>query len=441
MTQYILWGICIIEAIGLIFLFIKGKEYREGAEKAKVETAGFAKEVEILTQNKKEQETETTALRTEVTNLRADAVRLETEKKNLETAQDQLKKDKEELLTTYKSQFETLATDILNKQTQLFKQGNKEEMEHVIKPLNERLAEFKQKVETFASENHSDKTAINDKIKHIEEVAQKFVSSLKVPSGSRAWGENTLRELLESMNFQKGVTYFEQVTNDDKRPDFLVRLPDNRLVVIDAKTIYSDYEKYTQEPDVTEQAKHLKAHVTKIRNTIASLGKKKYEKAIADFCKDLQLPADEDPIDLVLMFVNPEGALSSALQADSSIYELAQENNVVLVSSSTLVGALEIIHTLWVNNRAQEDYEEMTRLAESLVGGFGQFLAANVNVTNALNNAQEAHQKSLNIIGNAETKGLLKNAQDLANLAPSKISMVHIKTIKKAGYHYTGEEQ
>jgi DNA recombination protein RmuC len=241
------------------------------------------------------------------------------------------------------------------------------------------------------------------------------------------------------MNFQKGVTYFEQVTNDDKRPDFLVRLPDNRLVVIDAKTIYSDYEKYTQEPDVTEQAKHLKAHVTKIRNTITSLGKKQYEKAIADFCSSLKLPADEDPIDLVLMFVNPEGALSAALQADSSIYELAQEKKVVLVTSATLVGALAIIHTLWVNDRAQGDYEAMTQLAESLVSGFGQFLVSSISVTDALAKAQDAHQKSLDIIG-TEQKGLLKEAQALANLAPSKIASTNIKTIKKHGYNYTGEE-
>ncbi len=362
------------------------------------------------------------------------------QQENLEQMRQQLEQEKAQLLTTYKSQFETLATEILNKQTQLFKQGNKEEMAHIVTPLSEKLKEFQAKVENFSQTHHADQTSFNEKIRKIEDVATQFISSLRPPSGARAWGENTLRELLESMHFQKGVTYFEQVTHDDKRPDFLVRLPDNRLVVIDAKTIYADYDTYMHTANVTEQAKHLKAHVAKIRTTISSLHKKQYEKAVAEFCRSLQLPEDECPIDLVLMFVNPEGALTAALQADSSILELAQEKKVVLVSVSTLVGALTLIHTLWVNNKAQEDYEQMTHLAEELVGGFGQFLVASATAADALEKAQEAHQKTVALI-NDEKDGLLKNAQQLADLSPSKIAATNIDFLAKHGYTYTGEEK
>lgn len=443
MTETILWGSCIAEGVLLIFLFLKWKEAKEHAAElgnVQQEAAFLKAQVDMLTENKQRQETETASLRSQVGNLQQDAVRLETEKKNLEAAQTQLQKEKKELLDTYRSEFKTVATDILNEQTKLFKQGNKEEMEHVVKPLNERLAEFKQKVETFASENHSDKNVLNDKIQQIENVALKFISTLKISAGSGLWGEHTVRELLELMLFKKGVTYFEQETHNDKRPDFLVRLPNNHLVVIDAKTIYSEYESYCNADDVTKQKKHLQAHAKKIRTTITSLFERKYKDEIADFCKQMDIPEDENPISLVLMLVNPEGALTAALTEDPSLLQWAHEKNVVLVSAATLAGALSIIQALWTNDKKSEDYEKMNLLAQDLVGDIGLLLKAQVNMTNALNKAVEENKYSIKMLGN-DKEGLLKTAQELANYAPNKMSNQNIDLVKKSGYTFTGEQK
>lgn len=406
----------------------------------------LTKQIGTLQNEKATQQTEIKQLQDALANVKVERATFETEKKTLAEEKSKFSEEKERLLETYKSQFETLATDILNKQTQLFKQGNKEELGHVLNPmktqLEEQLRDFKAKIDNYAKDQREDKTNLNNKIQLIEKITRDFVSGITNQVQARGlWGEESLRQLLESSGLQKDVTYFEQTAQDDKRPDFVVRLPNNRLIVIDSKTIFAHYDAYMQANDEETKKAELKAHVSAVRSTVSTLGTKAYQKSIEKICKKLNIEETGDPVEMVLMYVHPEGALSCALAEDSSLLDYAKEHNVVLVSQSTLMGALQIVDTLWLNFRDDEKNKEIRAAAEKFIASFGKFLASWIEVGDKLQDSLDAHRKTIKLIGKENEDGLVKTAQEIANLQPCKINEKTAKTIIKAGYDFTGERK
>ena len=404
------------------------------------------KQLETLQIEKNHQQNELKQIQETLANIKVERATFETEKKTLLEEKSKFNEEKEHLLETYKSQFETLATDILNKQTQLFKQGNKEELGHVLTPmrqqLEEQLRDFKAKIDGYAKDQREDKTNLNSKIQLIEKITRDFVSSITNQVQARGlWGEESLRQLLESSGLQKDITYFEQTAQDDKRPDFIVRLPNNKLIVIDSKTIFSHYDAYVQATNEETKKKELKEHVSAVFNTIHTLGTKAYQKSIEKICKKLNIEETGDPVEMVLMYVHPEGALSCALAADSSLLDYAKEHNVVLVSQSTLMGALQIVDALWLNFRDDEKNEEIRSAAQKFITSFGNFLASWIRVGKKIEEALAAHKETIEVVGADANSGLVKNAQDIVNIQPHKINEKTAKIINKAGYDFTGERQ
>ncbi len=403
-------------------------------------------QIATLQQEKTAQNNDIKNLQETLASVKVERAELATEKKNLSEEKLKFNAEKEHLLETYKSQFETMATDIFQKQSQLFKQGNKEELGNVLTPLKEQLAEklrdFKEKIDAYAKDQREDKTNLNNKIQLIEKITTRFVSSITNQVQARGlWGETSVRQLLESSGLQKDVTYFEQISQDDKRTDFIVRLPNNKLIVIDAKTLFSHYDSFMQATDEETKKTQLKAHLNAMRETIKNLGTKAYQKQIDKICKKLNIEESGDPVEMVLMYVQPEGALSCALAADSSLLELAKQKKVVLVSQSTLMGALQLVDALWLNFRDDEKNQEIRAAAEKFIASFGAFFAAWVKVGERLKEAQTAHRETIDMVGKDATEGLLKEAQELANLQPYKINEKTAKVILKAGYDFTGERK
>jgi len=394
-------------------------------------------------------ETDNNNLRREVSNLTVQKAEFAKAQEHLKAEQAKLMDEKNNLLNTYTSEFKTIATKILNEQTDLFKTTNKTELEHIIKPLNEKLSEFQKRVEEHREIQTKDKADLANHIAsvikantNIEDITRDFVNALRGESGVRgAWGEDTLRTLLNESGFLKDDTYYEQTVDDEgKRPDFIVRLPEKKLVIIDAKTVFNNYEKYVNETDLVKKKEHLTAHVKDIKAQISKLGTIRYQKRFKDFCNKLKIAEDNDPISYVLMWVNPEAAIVCAVKEDNDIIRHSNDNKVALVSGSSLTSTLKIIETLWINYTAQEKGEEIKELAEDLVSGFGRFLARFVEVRKHLNEATAAHDKATEIVQD-EKGGLLPNAKELANVYPSKVSAADKKVITKMKYSFDGSKQ
>lgn len=382
--------------------------------------------------------------------LNARKAELDERQANLEKENARLADEKNSLLQTYKAEFEALAGKILASQTSIFKETNKSEINHIITPLNLALADFRKKIEEHrqaqtadsANLSHQLNTVIEAKT-NLENITKDFVNALRGESSVRgAWGEDTLRRLLEDSGLRRDVNYFEQYNEDEgKRPDFIVLLPNNKMIVIDAKTVFNNYAGYIDEVDPVRKKEYLAAHISDVKKTVKALGTAKYKTSAQKICKKLGIAETTEPVEYVLMWVNPEAAITCAVSEDGGILKEAHENKVILVSGSSLINALKMIDSLWTNYIAQEKGEEIKELAEELVYRFGNFLACFLEVKNHLNKALSAHEDAVRIVGENEKSGMLLKAQELANIYESKISKADSKTIKRMGYSYDGKKK
>ena len=376
------------------------------------------------------------ALLREITQLSNQVQTLHVQKESLEQEKLQLKQDQEKLIQSCQVQFENVATKIFNAQ----KEMNRAEITHLLRPFNEQLTEFalRQTKDKADLANQIDKVVqANGKI---QEITDQFVNALlNKPHFRGEWGEEALRTLLTSMGLRENQHFFQQIVGEeDKRPDFIVLLPNKQAVIIDAKTIWDKYYEYMKAENPSEKNTLLKEHVANIKSTISSLATKKYRKTLAKFYASVHTDMPEEPVGLVLMFVNPEAALSCAIEQDPSIIQEAREKKIALVSTTTLISTLQIIESLWVNYTVQESNEEIKNLAEKLVLDLGRFFSQYVQLAKHLQTATDLYNQSVAMVGENNKTGLLLTAQQLADLCPTAdLSKADKKALQGTGFDGT----
>ena len=361
---------------------------------------------------------------------------LEAEKAAVEKERAQLKEDQANLVKACEVQFENVANKIFNQQ----KEVSRAEITNIITPLNKQL-------ETFAVRQGEDKAHLASQIARvseangkIKEITDNFVRALlHKPQFRGEWGEDALRQLLTDMGLREGQQFFQQVVDEeDKRPDFIVLLPNKQAVIIDAKTIWDKYYEYMQCKEVAQSADLLKAHIANIKETISKLATKKYRSGLKKFYATLNADMPDEPVNLVLMFVNPESALSTAIAADATIVQEARQKNIALVSVTTLISTLQIIESLWTNYTVQQSNEEIKNLAEKVVLELGRFVSDYKQLGKHLQNASSAYESTIATVGETNKAGLLLLAQQLADLCPTAdLAKADKKVLKDPGFDGT----
>ena len=372
----------------------------------------------------------------EVQSLTGQVAGLQAEKANLEAERTRLKEEQANLIKSCEVQFENVANKIFNQQKEI----SHKEITNIITPLNKQL-------EAFAVRQGEDKAHLASQIARVaeangkvQEIADNFVNALlHKPQFRGEWGEDALRQLLTDMGLREGQQFFQQVVDeDDKRPDFIVLLPNKQAVIIDAKTVWDKYYAYMQSKDSSIAADLLKDHVSNIKETISKLATKKYRNGLKKFYASLNADMPEEPVSLVLMFVNPEPALSSAIAEDASIIQEARQKNIALVSVTTLISTLQIIESLWTNYTVQQSNEEIKNLAEKVVLEMGRFLSNYKQLGKHLQNASSSYESTISTVGETNKAGLLLLAQQLADLCPTaELSKADKRVLKDTGFDGT----
>lgn len=386
--------------------------------------------------NAKEDKRKQEELWQKITSLEAKNSALETEKAALEQERAQMKAERETLVQSCGTQFENVANRIFNQQKDI----SRAEINNIITPLNKQL-------ENFALRQAEDKANLAAQISlvteangKIEKITYNFINALmNKPQFRGEWGENALRQLLKDMGLEEGKQFFQQVVGEnDKRPDFIVLLPNKQAVIIDAKTVWDKYYEYTQNKDISKSKELLKAHIGNIRKTIEDLSNKKYHNVLKKFYSSLGENMPDEPIKLVLMFVNPEAALSTAIAEDSTIIKSAREKNIALVTATNLISTLQIINSLWINYNVQQSNEEIKTLAEEIVLDLGHFVSRYKQLGKHLQNASSAYSDTVAAVGETNKTGLLLKAQQLADKFPtSELTKADKKVLRDTGFDGT----
>ncbi len=304
-----------------------------------------------------------------------------------------LLKEARERLTV---EFKVLAEQILDAKGKAFSEQSRTQVDGVISPLRQQLGEFRKRVEDVYDKEARDRAALFNEIGHLKNlnarIGEDALNLTKALKGNvktmGGWGEIILERLLEASGLEKGRTYETQVNLKDDhgnrfQPDVIVRLPEGRDVIVDAKVSLKAYASYHSAGTDEHRGAAMKAHLASLRSHLRGLSEKHYE--------DLQ---GIRTIDFVLMFVPIEAAFIAAMENDRSLFQDAFEKNIIMVSPSTFLVTLRTISNIWRVSDQNENAVEIARQAGGLYDKFVGFIDALEEVGCQLDRARDAHQKA-----------------------------------------------
>ena len=206
-----------------------------------------------------------------------------------------------------------------------------------------------------------------------------------------AWGEVVVENLLQSMGFLEGRDYIKQEWDKGKngekgkRADFILKLPENRQVVIDSKVSLTAYTEFVNAEDDANSDLAMKAHCRSIREHSKKLATKNYE----------DMEGYNTP-DFVLMVVPLEGAFIDAMRADQNLYEdLLVDRRVKVVSGSSLMLTLMLIQELWKREKQSSNQKEIVERGGRLHDKVVLFLETFTALGYELGQATDAYEKAL----------------------------------------------
>ncbi len=299
-----------------------------------------------------------------------------------------------------KEEFAQLAAKVFESNSKEFSKLSRENLSSLIKPMESQISEFKKQINTLYNEESKDRAMLKQEIMSLKELNQKIsqdainlTNALKGEKKQQGvWGEMILEKVLESSGLRKGVEYTREVPlkNEDGknyRPDVLVHLPDNRDLIIDAKTSLVAYEKYMNTDDFEQKELYLKEHTQALRNHIRSLSEKNYDKLLGI-----------NTLDFIFMFVPIEGALAVALESDPLLYDDAFKKQILLVGPTTLLIGLRAIENVWKYEKQTQNAKEIAQRAGALYDKFVNFSEDLIKLSkqfDTLQNSFESAKKRL----------------------------------------------
>ncbi|MGF1710839.1 DNA recombination protein RmuC [Vibrio kagoshimensis] len=297
-----------------------------------------------------------------------------------------------------KQQFEILANQLFETKTAKVDQQNKQSLEGLLSPLREQLEGFKKQVNDSFGQEAKERHTLVHELKNLQRLnetmtreATNLTQALKGDNKQQGnWGEVVLARVLAESGLREGHEYHTQVNlqNDaGKRyqPDVIVHLPQEKQVVVDSKMALVAFERYFNAENDLQRDSALRDHLIALRAHIKGLSQKDYHQL-----KGIQ------SLDYVLMFIPVEPAFQVAIQADPSLVKDAMEQNIILVSPTTLLVALRTIDNLWRNDRQNQNAQIIADRASKLYDKLRLFVDDMEGLGGALDRANQNYQGAMN---------------------------------------------
>jgi len=290
--------------------------------------------------------------------------------------------------------FERLAGKIFEQRSEKLSHLNREQLDTLLKPLNEKLTEFRTTVETSHRAETAQHEVLKAKLGEMEKLNERLhedATSLSraLTSNVKAqgnWGEQQLERLLELSGLQRGQEYstqFSVTTEGGQRvqPDLVLHLPEGKSIVLDSKVSLVAWTRCQATDDDEIRAIELANHVASLKQHVKSLGEKRYA----------EIP-ELNSLDFVLMFVPIEGALIAALQAEPGLAEYALRNKVALLSPTNFLATMRTVGSVWAVHRQNKNAQEIARRAGLLYDKFAGFVENLQQVGGRLRQAQQSYE-------------------------------------------------
>jgi DNA recombination protein RmuC len=271
--------------------------------------------------------------------------------------------------------FERLAGKVFDERSDRFTELSEKQLSGLLKPLAKDLETFRSTVDKNSREDIRQHAALQEKLRQMENLnerlhkeAQNLTRALTSDVKAQGnWGEQQLERLMELSGLVKNEHYYTQYTvvgkNGERlQPDFVLRLPENRSIILDSKVSLTAWTRYQSETDEARKEVLLAEHVASIKAHIGGLGKKNYPDA-----------EELNALDFVLMFVPIEAALIVALQRDPGLPEFALQQRVALLSPANFLATVRTVASVWQVHKQNTNAQDIARRAGLLYDKFVGF--------------------------------------------------------------------
>jgi DNA recombination protein RmuC len=296
----------------------------------------------------------------------------------------------EESRKQLKVEFENLANRVLEDKARAFDKNSRNSLEALLKPFREQVDGFQKRINDVHSESIKGNAMLEGEIRKVLEVglrigsdAQNLTDALKGDSQKRgSWGETQLEKTLQLSGLIEQHHYDRQTSFVDaegrrKQTDFVIKLPDDKHIVIDSKVSLVAYDRAVSAENDDQLEAALKEHIRAVKRHIDDLQSKDYSNLIG-----IRSPS------FVLMFMPIEPAYIEALKYEKDLFSYGYERNIVMVSHTTLMPILRTVANLWsmerstreareLGNKAGDIYNQVCAVAERLARLGSSLQAAN----------------------------------------------------------------
>lgn len=267
-------------------------------------------------------------------------------------------------------------------------------VEQLVKPIAEALKKTEQQIGDIEKDRQRSFGSITEQLKLLAETQQRLygetsnlVKALRRPEVRGQWGELTLRRLAELAGMVDHCDFYEQenITTDEgrMRPDMVIRLPDDRELVVDVKTPLDSYLNAMEASDDESRNIALTQHARKVRERINELAKKEYWE---------KLPKSPD---FVILFIPGDQFLSAALDRDANLIEDALRQKVMLATPTSFVALLKAVAFGWRQVALAENAEKIRELGEDLYNRLSTYSEHMQKVGKSLGSAVENYNKAV----------------------------------------------
>ena len=265
-----------------------------------------------------------------------------------------------------------------------------ESIKTLVEPLKQQLETYQKRLQQAEATQASTLGEVRKQLETLAQSSQSLAAEtrqfrmvLKSNQARGRWGEETLRRVVEAAGMSAHCDFTEQTQAGENRPDLIVRLPGDRMIIVDAKVPDFDFLSAMESADETKRAEALATHAAKLKATI---------KALADRDYPSQFP---NALDYVVLFVPAESLFSAALEGDHDLIVWAAGKRILLATPASLIALLRSVSVSWQQHAQTENARAIADAAQELFSRVATFTEHFEKIGDGLEAANKAFNQAV----------------------------------------------
>jgi DNA recombination protein RmuC len=323
--------------------------------------------------------------------------------------------------------FRCVAADVLQNNSQLFLDRSREQMQHLVEPVNQSLRRFEEQVQAIEvaragaySDISAQVGALTQLQERVRQSTDQLKNALRSPIQRGRWGEMQLRRVVELAGMLEYCDFAEQKTlfgDTNQRPDLIIRLPNQCQIVVDAKVSLEAYLRAIECQDDAERMNCLRDHARQVRTHIKSLGEKAYWQRLS--CSP----------EFVVAFLPLESLFSAALENDPTLVDFGVQQRVMIATPISLISLLLVVAHGWRQQVLAENIDKIRTTGLELYSRLLTMSGHFINLGDAIEKTVSTYNQT---VGSLE-RHVLSSARKFKELRPAGAEQLEEMSVIESG--------